>query len=103
MRISFILFSVVVGNVTGQLALGYSDSDIQQLFDTNTCERCDLSRAYLNNSDLKNANLNGADLSYADFSGSDLSGANLLDTYLYQTKLVGVDLKQCPARTNEAK
>ena len=61
MSISFVLFSVFVCNVTGQLALGYSDSDIQQLFETNTCERCDLSRAYLNNSDLKNANLNGAD------------------------------------------
>jgi hypothetical protein len=93
MRISFVLFSVFLSNVTGQLALGYSDSDIQQLFETNTCERCDLSRAYLNNSDLKNANLNGADLSYADFSRSDLSGANLFDAYLYQTKLVGVELK----------
>jgi hypothetical protein len=82
-----------VSNVTSQLVLGYSDSDIQQLFETNTCERCDLSAAYLNNSDLKNANLSGADLSYADFSRSNLNGANLTDAYLYQTKLVGVDLK----------
>jgi hypothetical protein len=93
MRISFALFSVLVSNVTGQLAMGYTDSDIQQLFETNTCERCDLSRAHLNNLDLKNANLKGADLSYADFSGSDLSGANLFGAYLYQATLVGVELK----------
>lgn len=66
---------------------------LQQLLNTNICQKCDLSGA-----DLKGANLNGADLRGANLNGADLSGAklnaaNLSNADLTNAKLTGVDLK----------
>lgn len=60
---------------------------VQQLMDTDSCIRCDLSNADLSGLDLDKANLEGAILSGANLAEADLSGA-----YLVGADLIGVNL-----------
>lgn len=68
-----------------------------QLLSTKQCEQCQLSSAGLVMSDLVGAKLAGSDLTRANLSranltGADLRGAKLVGASLYGANLVGADL-----------
>ena len=58
-------------------ALAYSQGDVEQLKNTNSCPGGDLSGAFLQDADLTGANLSDANLSYANLSNTVLENANL--------------------------
>jgi uncharacterized protein YjbI with pentapeptide repeats len=64
----------------------------QQLLDTKTCVRCDLSGVDLAGADLAGANLEGASLEGADLTGVNLSGAYLVGADFNNANLASADL-----------
>jgi uncharacterized protein YjbI with pentapeptide repeats len=80
-------------------ALGWSESDISALKETQVCQACDLSGADLRWANVYEAelggaaNLVGADLSGSDLRGANLYGANLEDARLTDVNLTGADLR----------
>ena len=67
---------------------------------TNSCEKCDLSKANLKWAKLRGANLSGANLKDANLSGADLRKAKLKGANLKGASLKGTDLEN--SNLNEA-
>ena len=82
-----ILFSLFMGLVLSQSLWAYKESDLQKLFKTNRCEKCDLSGA-----NLTDANLTGADLTWVDLNAANLWDANLTKANLRGANLDGANL-----------
>jgi pentapeptide repeat protein len=59
------------------LAAAFEADDVARLTKTNSCVKCDLSKAMLTRQNLINANLDSSDLRNVDFSGSNLTDADL--------------------------
>jgi uncharacterized protein YjbI with pentapeptide repeats len=74
---------------------GSVESNLEKLFETNACEKCDLSGADLTNrgllykANLKEANLTEANLKYVNLNHADLTGANLTEADLTGANLEG--------------
>lgn len=66
----------------------------QQLIDTNSCIRCDLSGVDLSGVDLEKANLEGAILSNANLAEADLSEAYLVGADLRSANLTETDFSR---------
>jgi uncharacterized protein YjbI with pentapeptide repeats len=64
----------------------------QQLLDTKTCVRCDLTGVDLSGADLTGANLEGASLEGTDLRGANLKGAYLVGTDFNNANLTNADL-----------
>jgi uncharacterized protein YjbI with pentapeptide repeats len=58
-------------------AFGFKQADLDKLKATNSCEKCDLTKADLRDAYLANADLSGADLNGANLSSAVLREANL--------------------------
>lgn len=63
--------------------MAFNPNDVQKLNTTNSCVKCDLSKA----------NLAGVDLYGADLSGADLSGADLRGTIFWDANLTDANMK----------
>lgn len=70
------------------------ENPVQQLMETNSCIRCDLSNADLSGLDLDKANLEGSNLSGANLANADLSGAYLVGADLIGANLTETDLSR---------
>ena len=80
-------------------ALGWSESDMTALKETQVCQACDLSGADLRWANVYEAELGGsANLVGADLSGSDLSGANLYGANLEGARFTDVILTDADLR-----
>ncbi|NJN87405.1 MAG: pentapeptide repeat-containing protein [Leptolyngbyaceae cyanobacterium SL_7_1] len=66
---------------------------VNQLLETRTCVRCDLTGADLSNADLAGVNLEGATLAGANLSGANLEGSYLVGANLENATLTGANLK----------
>jgi uncharacterized protein YjbI with pentapeptide repeats len=81
-RVLTIAMAALCVLLTVTLVYGFDEKQVQALKKTNSCVKCDLS----------GAKLNDLDLSYADLSGANLSGADLTNTVLYQANLAKANL-----------
>lgn len=84
--------AVVILVATSPLANAFSERDLGKIVGLQKCERCNLSKAHLEelklrDMELAGANLSGAFLAKADLEFSDMKGANLRGADLKETRL----------------
>jgi uncharacterized protein YjbI with pentapeptide repeats len=87
----------VVAAMVGSDASAFDPADLKKLKETNECEGCDLTGAYLMKNKLigaklRKANLSDAFLTNADLTGADLTGTNLSKAKLHSANLGAADL-----------
>ena len=96
-RLFAIGFSLLVLVGFSANAVAWDKADLDKLWKTNQCPKCDLAGALLSKADLRNSNLAGAnlqgiDLRWAKLNSANLQGANLRGAYLYGAILYGAKL-----------
>jgi uncharacterized protein YjbI with pentapeptide repeats len=60
-------------------AFGFKQADLDKLKATNSCEKCDLTKADLNGANLSSAVLREANLDFADFTNAKLCNTVMPD------------------------
>ncbi len=90
---AFILSIAIAAILLGGRTLSaFSETDVEKVKTTGSCEGCNLRHANLSGANLASGNLRGADLGGANLRGANLSGVDLSRAKLGDAVLTDADL-----------